>query len=165
MIDYDRFTAGLDRAFGTDATTRALAQKEVETFISAGLHWPSVLTEDSGSPLNYLQASSYYTMRERADDVGSSGGYAILRSTVDPRVTRVHLIGHSFGCRVVCSALSKFIASPNGAQAALPNIAFNVALIEAAFDQDNLSAGGPYEALLTDPVSVFWSPIPPRTGR
>lgn len=150
MIDYDRFTAGFDRALGTDDTARALVQKTMGTFISAGVHWPSVLTEDSVSPLNYLEASSYYTMRERADDVGSNGGYAILRSAVGPQVTRVHLIGHSFGCRVVCSALSKFIAGPTGTPAALPNIAFNLVLIQGAFDQDKLSADGPYANLLTD---------------
>src|SRR5579859_1957175 len=150
MVDYDRFTAGFDRALGTDSNARALVNATMGPFISTGVHWPSVLTEDSGNPLNYLEAASYYTMRERADDVGNNGGYAILRSAVGPQVIRVQLIGHSFGCRVVCSALSKFIASANGGRAALPNIRFNVVLLQAAYDQDNLSPTGPYASLLTD---------------
>ncbi|HKX17363.1 MAG TPA: hypothetical protein VJT33_05070 [bacterium] len=151
MVDYDRFTAGLDRALGTDPATQQLVRQNIGTFISAGVHWPSVLTEDATNPLNYLEAASYYTMRERADDVGSNGGYAILHSALGPKVTRAQLIGHSFGCRVVCSALAKFVASAAGAPNTLPNVRFNVVLIEAAFDQDNLSPTGPYASLLTDP--------------
>lgn len=151
MVDYDRFTAGFDRALGTDPTTRQLARQAMGAFLSTGVHWPSVLTEDPGSVLNYLQASSYFTMRERADDVGVNGGYAILQSaipTAAARAARVNLIGHSFGCRVVCSALSKFLASLG--PTALPNVRFNVVLIQAAFDQKDLSPDGSYQTLLSD---------------
>ncbi len=73
MVGYDRFVARFDRALGTDSVARALAKQPTAAFISAGVHRPSVLTEDAGSPRNYLEASSYFTMGERADDVGTRG--------------------------------------------------------------------------------------------
>jgi hypothetical protein len=147
MVDYDRFVAGFDRALGTDPVARVLTKQPTEAFISAGVHWPSVLTEDPGSPLNYLEASSYFTMGERADDVGANGGYAILQSSVADRVKRVNLIGHSFGCRVVCSALTKFLHHTSSSFA---QIRFNVVLLEAAYDQARLAPQGDYEPLLKD---------------
>ena len=35
-----------------------------------GIHWPSEITEDPGSPLNVLQLFTFYTMEHRADAVG-----------------------------------------------------------------------------------------------
>ncbi|GEM_PF-7105115 len=99
-VDYDRFVAGFDRALGTNSVAHALAKQPTAASISAGVHRPPVLTEDPRSPRNHLEASSYFTLGERADDVGANGGYAILQSSVTDRVKRVNLIGHSFGCRV-----------------------------------------------------------------
>jgi hypothetical protein len=33
--------------------------------LAAGIHWPSMLSEDSGSIENYLEALSFYTMARR----------------------------------------------------------------------------------------------------
>ena len=155
MLDYDRFTAGFDRALGTDPMTQGLVHQPMSTFLATGIHWPSVLTEDSLSALNYLEASSYFTMRERADDVGTNGGYAVLRSALPalqsapaPAAARLNLIGHSFGCRVVCSALAKFLVGlgPND----LPRLRVSIVLLQAAFDQGDLSPQGPYAPVLAD---------------
>ncbi len=45
-------------------------RRQVGNYFAAGLHWPSVLTEDLQSVLNYAEALTYFTMRERADGVG-----------------------------------------------------------------------------------------------
>src|SRR5262245_35614118 len=50
--------------------------------------------------VNYL---AYYEMKKRAGTVGQSGVAPMLDRLAD-NVQRIHLIGHSFGCRVVTAA-------------------------------------------------------------
>ena len=50
------------------------------TSLGIGIHWPSMLTDDSGSIRNYLEAVTFYTMEKRADNIGENAGYMILRS-------------------------------------------------------------------------------------
>ncbi len=53
--------------------------------------------------LNY---ATYYTMKARAGTVGTTGVAPLLVKMRDSRPElRLHLIGHSFGCRVVAAAL------------------------------------------------------------
>jgi hypothetical protein len=110
-----------------------------------GIHWPSMLDDDPNSLLNKAEVLSFYTMEKRADDVGEEGLYAILRlltSALSPVANiRFNLIGHSFGCKVVCAALEKL--AENGFS--LPaNVSLNVILLQAAFSTNSLDAGMPY---------------------
>src|SRR5262252_5425353 len=50
--------------------------------------------------LNYL---AYYEMKKRAGTVGQQGVGPMLERLSD-KVQRIHLVGHSFGCRVVTAA-------------------------------------------------------------
>ena len=50
--------------------------------------------------VNYL---AYYEMKKRAGTVGQSGVAPMLDRLAD-NVQRIHLVGHSFGCRVVTAA-------------------------------------------------------------
>src|SRR5215475_6325152 len=50
--------------------------------------------------LNYL---AYYEMKKRAGTVGQNGVAPMLDRLAD-NVQRIHLVGHSFGCRVVTAA-------------------------------------------------------------
>ena len=50
--------------------------------------------------LNYL---AYYEMKKRAGTVGQKGVAPLLDRLAD-HVQRIHLVGHSFGCRVVTAA-------------------------------------------------------------
>ena len=50
--------------------------------------------------LNYL---AYYEMKKRAGTVGQNGAGPMLDRLADG-VERIHLVGHSFGCRVVTAA-------------------------------------------------------------
>jgi hypothetical protein len=56
---------------------------------------------------------------------------------------RFNLIGHSFGCRVLCSALQA-LAEDADMVARLSGNEFNVALIQAAADTDSLAPGQLY---------------------
>jgi hypothetical protein len=60
------------------------------------------------------------------------------------------MIGHSFGCRVVCSALQALTQDPATLGAAKTmNAVFNVVLLQAAADTDSLATGRAYGNVLT----------------
>src|SRR5207247_232722 len=60
---------------------------------------------------------------------------------------RVHLLGHSFGCKAVCKALQRLVDS--SAASPIPaGVTFDVVLLEAAFDNDQLESGQDYGGLL-----------------
>ncbi|MEO7317856.1 MAG: hypothetical protein ABIZ56_02585 [Chthoniobacteraceae bacterium] len=70
--------------------------------------WPSL-----GGLLAPLRTLTFWKMKDRAKSFGETGGFRLLtqiQQTGGEKV-RVHLMGHSFGCIVVASAL----AGPGGA--------------------------------------------------
>jgi hypothetical protein len=110
---------------------------------AVGVHWPSMLSENPDSLENYAEALSYFGMANRADAVGSSAGFSLLRMLLGSRQSdtaplRLHLIGHSFGCKVVCMALQRLVDKGIVASNGLKNVSINVALIQAAFNNDEL---------------------------
>jgi len=141
MVDYDQFLAGFTRCLLVDPYAQPLAAPVLGNYFATGLHWPSVLTEDSASVLNYAEALSFFTMRARADSVGANGAYAALNVALrSGTVGTIHLIGHSFGCRVVCSAVQKLLTKD---PACFDNVDVRVCLIEPALDQEDLETGDP----------------------
>jgi hypothetical protein len=82
------------------------------------------LGKKAAAAKNLLNYATYYQMKARAGKVGSDGLAPLLRSVVKPSV-RVHLVGHSFGGRLVTAAA----ASPGGLGGRLSSLA----LLQAAF--------------------------------
>ena len=126
-----------------------LVTPPVKSF-SIGVHWPSMLEEDPKSLLNKFELFSFYKMEKRADTIGRNGVYAILRlllsaAATEKRNIRLHLFGHSFGCKVVCAALQRLaddkIEVPS-------NITFNVILLQAAFKTIALDDSGDYAKII-----------------
>ncbi len=148
MIDYNRYLLGLTRimllAGGVPGPTDALG---------IGIHWPSVLTEDENSPLRIFQPLTYFNRASMANTVGEHGGYSIVRLVLEARKNaglappRIHLIGHSFGCKVLCAALEALVTSST--RPLLDHLIVNVVLIQAAFDWDAFEPGQEYGDLLT----------------
>jgi hypothetical protein len=147
MIDYNSFSIGVSRIVlglggGPD--------RPKATSLGIGLHWPSIVSEDARSILNVLQPLSFFNRARMADIVGSSGAAALLRLILTaPRPlgtppSRLHLIGHSFGCKVVCAALPAL--APTGL---LDGVTVNALLLQAAFDPDSLEPGRDYGDVLT----------------
>ena len=68
---------------------------------AAGLK--DVLKGFKASAMNVLNFTTYYEMKARAGKVGANG-VAKLIDSLAPQVQRIHLIGHSFGGRVVTAA-------------------------------------------------------------
>ena len=114
-----------------------------------GIHWPSMADDDPTGVANLLEPLTFYKMEKRADDIGQEGLYAILRLLFEAMrpdsKLRISLLGHSFGCKVVCAALERLAL--NGIPVP-PNIAFNVVLLQAAFATDWLDARGAYERVV-----------------
>src|SRR3981081_3566275 len=115
--------------------------------LALAIHWPSVLSEDQRSLVNFLEATSFFTMQQRADSVGRHAGYSLLRLMIerqqDGHPYRFNLIGHRFGCRVLCSALQALAEDPQMVGKMADN-EFNVALMQAAADTDCLAPGQLY---------------------
>jgi hypothetical protein len=80
--------------------------------------------------LNY---ATYYQMKERAGKIGMRGAYELLREikTADPDL-RVHLVGHSFGGRVLTAAALGPPGSPSVAPASMT-------LLQAAFSHNGFA--------------------------
>lgn len=62
---------------------------------------------DKLDPRNIVRTVTVYQMKDRAGTVGAKGVGPLLREIVDgkPPATRVHLVGHSYGAKVVLSAV------------------------------------------------------------
>jgi hypothetical protein len=60
---------------------------------------------DRFDPRNAVRAASVWLMKDRAGRVGTSAVGPLLREALDQTDARVHLVGHSFGGKVVLSAL------------------------------------------------------------
>ncbi len=151
LDSYNRFSVDFARrSLEAALLTPAILKRPPGPALGMGVHWPSEITEDPGSPLNKLQLFTFYTMEHRADVVGKNALYAMLRLIVQSRATtdaglRVMLLGHSFGCKVICAALQDLqVDMASGAVPSYPNLSFDVALLEPATDQDNLDPGDIY---------------------
>lgn len=56
-------------------------------------------------PQQILRLFSLYQMKDRAGTVGHAGVAALLRDLLSACGSRVHAVGHSFGCKVLLSAV------------------------------------------------------------
>lgn len=93
-----------------------------------------------------LEQLSYFEMKARAGTVGRNLG-AVLSAARPPRPTRLHLVGHSFGARVVTAAAAAFTPSPNLSL-------FSLTLLQGAFSHNGLSAGlgGAFRSVVGKPA-------------
>ena len=100
---------------------------------------------------NLLNYVTYYQMKDRAGIVGRNGVNEVLRQVRASRpAVRLHLVGHSFGCRVVTSAASGTAATPAG-------FVDSMTLLQAAFSHyafaakyDNSNKPGFFRNLLSE---------------
>ena len=144
MDEYNRFSVEfVSRALTFQGVSPGFPNPPRDA-LSVGIHWPSEITEDPNSPLNALQLLTFYTMEHRADVVGRNAVYSMLRLVLASRVgtnlpLRIFMLGHSFGCKVVCAALQDMQTDVVGGTIVIPpNTQFRVVLLEPATDCDNL---------------------------
>jgi hypothetical protein len=151
MDEYNRFSVDFSKYVTLlDELTPPLFVDGPNDSLGVGIHWPSEITEDPDSDLNKLQLLTFYTMEHRADSVGSNAVYTMLRLMLKERQgrgvpPRFHLLGHSFGCKVMLSALQDLQTDiANNTIAVPPGTTFNLVLLEPATDADNLEDGDIY---------------------
>ena len=156
VAQYNRFSVEfVDRVLEIAALEPPFLSQPPGPSLAIGLHWPSMLSEDNGSPINFAELGSYYTMEKRADAIGEHGLYSILRAIVEANQAngsaklRFHFLGHSFGCKVVCSALQTIMEDEVGHEAG-DVLTMDAVLLQAAFENNDLEDDGIYECL-TDP--------------
>lgn len=162
MNDYSRFSLGLA------AVVLASPEAEKVSALGVGIHWPAMISEDQNSLANIFQPLSFFNRSMMADDVGEEGGYATLRLMIEGRRAaglpnpRLCLIGHSFGCKVVCAALQRLATDSADLIAGL-NI--DVVLLEAAFECDEMIPARTMGTSPTSPVSACSSRTRTSTPR
>jgi hypothetical protein len=89
-----------------------------------------------------------------ADDVGEHGGYALIRLILAARKSAnlppplFHLIGHSFGAKVVCASLEALATDPD-MTALIADASFNLVLLEGAFNNDSFEPKQNYAHVLS----------------
>jgi hypothetical protein len=148
MIDYNQFIMGFA------PIVAELADKvDTQAALGIGLHWPAMISEDAGPLLTAIQPFTYFNRSKMADEVGEHGTYSILRLILEARrdagipQPRLQLAGHSFGCKVVCSALEQ-LAETFANTGLLDDLTINVVLLQGAFDHDALEPGKSYGRVL-----------------
>ncbi|MBO2011686.1 hypothetical protein [Hymenobacter negativus] len=83
--------------------------------------------------MNVLNLTTYYQMKDRAGTVGQGGVNAVLRRVrQELPAVRLHLVGHSFGCRLLSAAVA-------GADAAHSVMADSMTLLQGAFSHYGFS--------------------------
>lgn len=135
VAESDRAMVGLMEASAFPKPTLGMA-----------LHWPSTLSEDRLSVLNLFDVATFGVMSARADGVGKNALCALSYSAIKCATGPLHLIliGHSFGCRAICAALTQLALAGTD----LTNVRIDVVLLQAALTQADLSPAGIYGPLL-----------------
>jgi len=150
LDDYDMFSIGLSRRLLLEQRQSAgVFRTPPRPSLEIGIHWPSEITEDPDSPLNDVQLFTFYTMEHRAEAVGKNLVYSLLRIVLEARADgagiRFMLLGHSFGCKVMCAALQDLQTDVNdGTIVISPEVLWRVVLLEPATDWDNLEPSDIY---------------------
>lgn len=70
-------------------------------------------------PRNLIKPFTVWQMKDRAGRVGAHGVAPLLKTLLARSDARVHLLGHSYGCKVVMTALSIPTALPRQVESAL----------------------------------------------
>ncbi len=76
MLQYGKFSLGYTQALIKIDND---LQYPPKSSFGLGLHWPSILSENTDSVTDKFQILSYYEMERRADLVGKNGLYSILK--------------------------------------------------------------------------------------
>jgi hypothetical protein len=119
------------RPMGTTGGAAAVGSPGAGPGGAAGLG--QVFSGVRSAALNLLNYTTYYQMKERAGLVGSSGVNRMIRELRQKFPSlKIHLIGHSFGGRLVTAAAD----GPEGQAPVKPN---SMTLLQAAFSHNGFA--------------------------
>jgi Serine hydrolase len=120
LADLQAFESGPQK--DEDEKPRLVDDGEIAGVAAAGLF-------DFLDPRPALRLASLYIMKDRAGKVGSNGVAALLRAMLARTEAPIHVVGHSFGCKVMLSAaatapLSRKLKSMLLLEPAISHLAF-----------------------------------------
>lgn len=101
----------------------------------------------------FLNQLTYYEMKKRAGIVGVSLADAVLAKVKPAREIRLHLVGHSFGGRLVTAAVNQLVTkhanqlAPNGKLEL-----FSVTILQGAYSHNALASAGAFPAVVGKPT-------------
>jgi hypothetical protein len=138
-------------AGGGGAAAMPMSSASAQTTFEGAAGLGDLLKGVISGAANLVNVVTYYQMKERAGTVGRAGvnaAIAKVRSAL-PNV-RIHLVGHSFGCRLVTAAVTGSAAKPAG-------FANSMSLLQGAFSHysfaakyDNSNKQGFFRSLITE---------------
>lgn len=121
-------SAAVHPSLGGTADPTAAGPATIDTGASAGFF--DKLKGAAAAATNSASYLSYYLMKNRAGTVGQNGVAPLVdKLAALPAVERIHLVGHSFGARVVTAA----------AFASKTNKIRSLCLLQAAFSHNSFS--------------------------
>jgi pimeloyl-ACP methyl ester carboxylesterase len=134
-LDYQNFVCRLHASL----RGRISDQKRRGGLVVVGVFWPSTITNRPREPI-LVKPISYFRIRHRAETVATVGLAELLHSmnqalagqSSRPAALRLHLIGHSFGGRIIVRALEELQATSRLIPILEAADATNVVLINAA---------------------------------
>jgi hypothetical protein len=157
VIDDDLFTLGGDELLRRLARPDRPAPGDVDAGGAAGLgDWIGSAIQGAKNLVNLV---TYYQMKARAGVVGQGGVRDMLqrirelRPASGPNALRLHLVGHSFGGRLVTAAAA-------GDAAAAPLPIDSLTLLQAAFSHYGFAQAydgthdGLFRRVVVDPIRV-----------
>jgi hypothetical protein len=109
----------------------------------------NLLTGVGGALIHVINYASYYVMKTRAGTVGRAGAYQVLREIRDDfSALKLHLVGHSFGARLVTAATD----GPSGKTPICPE---SLTLLQAAFSHNGFAHfyDGNHDGIFRDVVT------------
>ncbi len=144
MLIYDTLVQGYGALMRELSEAPSLALPTSTLVITT--HWPSRRFENLDGPVGLLDVLSFPTMETRANFVGTTGMARLIadiweRLLADPELasTRLRLVGHSLGCRVLCSALHTLAQKvPHAFTALQTRNRIDMILLQPAFPADAL---------------------------
>lgn len=95
---------------------------------------------DKFDPRNIARTATVLLMKDRAGRVGARGVSRLLEDVLAATSVPVHLVGHSYGCKVVMSSLCRVSDSARPVESAL---LLQPAMSHLAFARDVPGLGGP----------------------
>jgi hypothetical protein len=124
-----------------------------------------MLSENRHEIINLFEPLSFYQMEKRADLVGQNALYALLKLMYQTRCDaqmrkqfRLTLIGHSFGCRVICQALQALLLElirpdcSTDFKTFVASTVIKIVLIQPAMENIDLQRGEDYGDLVRIPL-------------
>jgi hypothetical protein len=104
----------------------------VGTVMGLGSTVQGLITGSRAAVCRFLNQLTYYEMKKRAGNVGVGLADAVLAKLTPARPIRLHLLGHSFGGRLVTAAANQWVPTNNVEL-------FSVTILQGAYSHNALS--------------------------